>query len=239
MESIDDLLVQRPPTSKRPLLGLTVLMVEDSRFACDVMRLLCLRSGARIRRTDSLLSARQHLRVYRPSVVIVDFGLPDGSGEELIRQLDNSSPRVEAIFGTSADPYLEDVAIAAGANGFLHKPFKNLSNFQETILAQLPKERQPREPRVITSEEVSPDPLALRNDFAHVAALLEGQDGKLRETIDYVENFLSGIARAASDPVLGEALCDVVEHDDGLDTAQAHKRLSEIVQDKLSGLAAI
>jgi len=55
------------PTATRPLLGLTILVVEDSRFACDAMRLLCLRSGARIRRADCLRSARRHLQVYRPS----------------------------------------------------------------------------------------------------------------------------------------------------------------------------
>ena len=93
MDDLDAFVVAKPvPTSSRPLLGLTALVVEDSRFACEAMRLLCLRSGARIRRADCLRSARRHLQVYRPSVVIIDLGLPDGSGTDLITELNQTVP---------------------------------------------------------------------------------------------------------------------------------------------------
>ena len=103
MDSLDDFMQTRPPTTARPLLGLTVLVVEDSRFASEAMRLLCLRSGARIRRADCLHHAHRHLRVYRPSVVIIDIGLPDGSGLDLIRDLAAATPRVDVLLGSSAD----------------------------------------------------------------------------------------------------------------------------------------
>ena len=95
MDDLDDFMTLRPPTARRPLLGLTVLVVEDSRFACEAVRLLCLRSGARIRRADSLEHAQKHLGVYRPAVLIVDVGLPDGSGLELIKSCAAAHPRID------------------------------------------------------------------------------------------------------------------------------------------------
>ena len=127
MEDEAMLTMIQTPTARRPLLGLTILVVEDSRYACETMRLMCLRSGARIRRADSLRSARRHLKVYRPSAVIVDVGLPDGSGLELIQDMAQASPRVNAILGISGDPEMEQRARDAGADSFIAKPFSSLA----------------------------------------------------------------------------------------------------------------
>jgi two-component system, OmpR family, KDP operon response regulator KdpE len=194
---------QRFPTPRRPLLGLTILVVEDSRFACEAMRLLCLRSGARIRRADCLKSARRHLQVYRPSVIIVDLGLPDGSGEDLIEELAHTVPRVGVILGTSGDNYAEDAAVAAGADGFLAKPVTSLGKFQHEVLSRLPEGRQPLGPRVLPDEEIVPDPIAFRDDMAHVADVLNGHSDE--KVLDYVAQFVRGVARSADDAALADA----------------------------------
>lgn len=137
---LDPIMPAQTPTPDRPLLGLTVLVVEDSRFASEALRLLCLRSGARIRRADCLSTARKHLRVYRPNVVIVDLGLPDGSGAELIGELSRATPRVNVILGMSGDSGVQPTAIAAGADGFIEKPIEGLAAFQATILGTFPDE---------------------------------------------------------------------------------------------------
>ncbi|WP_375691971.1 response regulator [Pseudooceanicola sp. LIPI14-2-Ac024] len=191
------------PTPARPLLGLTILVIEDSRFASEAMRLLCLRSGARIRRADCLRSARRHLQVYRPSVAIVDLGLPDGSGAELIRDLAASQPRVAVILGLSGDDSAERLARAAGADGFLAKPVTGLAAFQNAILRHLPPDRQPAGPRAVSGETIRPDRLALREDMAQLAEALDrGVQGK---ELDYVAQFLAGVARIAGDVPLVEA----------------------------------
>src|SRR6056300_2029782 len=59
-------------TADKPLLGLTILLVEDSRFSSEAVRIMSLRSGVRLRRADCITSARRHMRLYRPSIAIVD-----------------------------------------------------------------------------------------------------------------------------------------------------------------------
>lgn len=191
------------PTAARPLLGLTVLVIEDSRFACEVMRLLCLRSGARIRRADCLRSARRHLQVYRPSVVIIDLGLPDGSGADLIAELSTTDPKVDVVLGTSGDSNGEELALASGADGFLSKPITSLAAFQQAVLSKLPPDRQPSGLREVSDVEIHPDLMAFQDDMAHIADVLD--DPENETALDYVAQFLGGVARSAQDKGLEQA----------------------------------
>lgn len=226
-EELTDFFAARGPAPGRPLLGLTVLVVEDSRFACEAMRLLCLRSGARIRRADCLRSARRHLQTYRPTVAIVDLGLPDGSGLELIGELARMNPRMPAILGTSGDAAAEAFALAAGADGFLPKPVERLAEFQRILLAAL-KAVPPAAARGAAEEEpIAPDPLALRDDLAHAADLLgtAADDGAFA----YIAQFLSGIARSAHDVALADAARTLAR-----DRRAGVPQLARMVSDRLA-----
>ena len=203
MDDLDNLALMPAPSAARPLLGLTVLVVEDSRFACEAMRLLCLRSGARIRRADCIRSAQRHLKVYRPSVAIVDLGLPDGDGAELIAEMAAAIPRIGVILGISGDESGEVQAMSAGADGFMIKPISSLTLFQQRILELLPEERQPAGPRPVELDRVQPDPMAYQDDMALIADML-GNDTD-DSTLDYVAQFLAGVARSADDVPLYDA----------------------------------
>jgi len=200
MDDRDPFSTLRFPSAARPLLGLTVLMVEDSRYASDAVRLMCMRSGARIRRADCLRSARRHLQVYRPSVLLVDLGLPDGSGLDLIAEADTAQPRIDTILGISADDTARAGCLAAGANGFLAKPLRSIAMFQAEMLRHLPPDRQPGGPRPVVDEVICPDQIAYRDDIAHVADLLSGPtDAAL---LEYAVRFLEGLALLAGDDSL-------------------------------------
>lgn len=239
MDDSDQLLQQRrTPTSNRPLLGLTILVVEDSRFACEAMRLLCLRSGARIRRADCLRSARRHLQVYRPSVAIIDLGLPDGSGADLIADLAAAQPKVGAIIGTSGDDQAKDAAMAAGADGFIAKPIKALSVFQSAILDVLPADQQPSGPRLVTDETIEPDRLAYQDDMALAADVLSAKSNETE--LDYVVQFLSGVARSADDADLAHATESLAKaRRNGAPFTAAAARIAGMVQERLQHKRAI
>lgn len=233
-DELEDIVMMQSPTSERPLLGLTVLVVEDSRFASEAMRLLCLRSGARIRRADSLKSARRHLSVYRPAVVIIDLGLPDGSGADLIGELSQACPRVGVILGISGDVGSEDVARAAGADGFLTKPIESLSAFQQIVLTHLPAATRPKGVRLVSDDAISPDPIALRDDLLHISDVLttSAEDDKV---LAYVAQFLTGVARIAHDNRLEAAAVSLEKHRrNGQPVGSDVARIAGLVQERLN-----
>ena len=226
------------PTAARPLLGLTVLVVEDSRFACEALRLLCLRSGARIRRADCLRSARRHFRVYRPSMVMIDMGLPDGNGADLIKELHEAQPRVESILAISGNPELEAEAMAAGADGFMEKPIISVGLFQEKVLALIPPERRPKGPRRLDETYIYPDKLAFQDDMTHIADVME--EPLTEHALDYIAQFLRGVARSADDKTLekaAQALAD--KRSMGQSTGSETAQIAGLIQTRLSEKIAI
>lgn len=217
----------------RPLTGLTVLVVEDSRFASEAVRLLCLRSGARIRRADCLRSAARHLQTYRPSVVIVDLGLPDGNGADLIARMVTAQPRVPVILGMSGDPDNEMAALDAGAAGFLAKPVESLAAFQQMVLRHLPAAERVGRLRLLPDDLISPDASALRDDLLHIVDVMGAAENTA--AVDYIAGFLAGLGRSSHDPALEDAANALArDHADGRSLAADLTRISGLVHERLA-----
>lgn len=226
------------PTPELPLAGQTMLLVEDSRFASEAIRLLCLRSGARVRRADSLRSANRHMRSYSPSVVIVDIGLPDGSGLELISELAGAATRIPVILATSGDADAEETAVEAGADGFLLKPVQSIGAFVERVLSLLPESEAPAGLRPVAQGRVDPDRKALRDDLEHVARLLS--EGGAPAEMSYATQFLSSVAHLAGDDALEIAASDLARHlKAGGRLTKPLERAMGLLNARLDGLAAV
>lgn len=199
------------PNTVLPLAGVTMLAVEDSRFASEALRLLCQRSGARLRRAETLAAARRHLAVYRPDVVLVDLGLPDGNGVDLIRELSKHKAGACVVLAISGDPDGWSAAMRAGAAGFLEKPLDSLVSFQQVILRHLTGQAQT--PVEGAKQNIHPDPQALQDDLIHAADLVENGISGPKQ---YVTDFIRGLARSSHDTALEGAAAKALTSDAAL-----------------------
>lgn len=197
MAEPDPYTYSRRPTAALPLLGMTVFLVEDSRFAAEALRLICLRAGARLRRAESLAQAGRHLGLYRPDCMIVDCGLPDGDGCGLIARLSRSRLRPPLLLGTSGDEEQRRRVMEAGADGFLGKPLPRLPQMLRLLQ---PRTRLGGTELPLTSLP-EPDPLALQDDLHHALTLIAQGD----ESAAYVAGFVQGIAAQTGDRTLALA----------------------------------
>jgi len=192
------------------LFAVTILLVEDSRSASEAIRLYAAESGARVRRADSLHAASRHLAIYRPNVVIVDLGLPDGDGMALIRHLASASTPMSAIIALSGhdrDAW-QDEARAAGAAACMEKPIPGLRAFQETILGVLPDaatRRGPDEREVMLAGRASVR-TALGEDLIRAQSLLcDAERTDDTDTVAYCAQFLGSVGDMLGDPELSAA----------------------------------
>ena len=63
-----------------------------------------------------------HVDVYRPNVLVLDLGMPDGSSSEAIRELRNQAPEMQIVIVTMEEnPVFAQRALEAGAIGFVLK----------------------------------------------------------------------------------------------------------------------
>lgn len=100
----------------------TVLVVEDDPSISDAVLYCLKREGMRVESVDTLAAARASAASV--DVVILDLGLPDGSGFALLAELGRTESFPRVIVLTSRDEEVECVAaLEAGADDFVAKPF--------------------------------------------------------------------------------------------------------------------
>jgi two-component system response regulator DevR len=75
-----------------------------------------------VAQAGSLTEAREHAAVVRFDVAVLDLGLPDGNGADLISDLRGTNPDVAVlILSTSLDPASFERAAQAGASEIMDK----------------------------------------------------------------------------------------------------------------------
>jgi len=93
-------------------------------------------------------------------------------------------------------------------------------------------------PRPTSAETLAPGPIAFQDDMAHVADVLELQADP--RSLDYVAQFLAGVARSASDAPLEQAARALAaRRANGGAAASEIAVLAGMVQDRLNQRIAI
>jgi two-component system OmpR family response regulator len=113
--------------------SLRVLVVDDERRLADVLARLLTLEGWQARSSSTGLDAVRVAEEFRPHAVVLDIGLPDINGFEVLSRLRSLDPGVCVLFLTARDAVADRIAgIRAGGDDYVTKPFS-----LEEVLARL------------------------------------------------------------------------------------------------------
>ena len=101
------------------------LVVEDDRAMQKVLRMMLEANGFRIVIADSCVLGERAARSQRPDVLIVDLGLPDHDGIELIKAIRTWSPAPIIVLSARTAEVQRLAAFEVGADDYVLKPFSS------------------------------------------------------------------------------------------------------------------
>src|SRR5690606_37097205 len=100
-----------------------VLVVDDERPIRRFLRVALGSAGYAVVEADSVRSALEQAAATRPDLVILDLGLPDGDGVDVIRRLREWSEIPIIVLSVRGQESDKIQALDAGADDYLTKPF--------------------------------------------------------------------------------------------------------------------
>lgn len=101
-----------------------ILLVEDEKELSDSIVESLSKEKFRIETADDFSSAIEKIGMYEYDCILLDIGLPDGSGLEILKKL-KASEKTENVIIISAKDSLDDklLGLNLGADDYLTKPF--------------------------------------------------------------------------------------------------------------------
>ena len=101
----------------------TVLVVDDEPAIVRFVRASLAAVGHRVAAADNAADALAALTAEKPDVVILDLGLPDRSGLDVIPQIRQSSAVPIIVLSARSDERSKVQALDLGADDYIAKPF--------------------------------------------------------------------------------------------------------------------
>ena len=103
----------------------SVLVIEDDSLICKLLQVVLEHHGHSVEIAETYAAGELAIAQSKPRMIILDLGLPDGDGLDLLRHLRSDLGRTEPVLVLTAFRQ-EDKAVRAfelGANDFVTKPF--------------------------------------------------------------------------------------------------------------------
>ena len=100
-----------------------ILIIEDEPVIREVLRVLLVREAYRVIEAPTAARAQIEARNHKPDLLIVDLGLPDGDGLDLIRRIRAWSSIPIVVLSARTLEEQKIAALDAGADDFVTKPF--------------------------------------------------------------------------------------------------------------------
>jgi two-component system, OmpR family, KDP operon response regulator KdpE len=101
----------------------TVLVVDDEPPIRRLLRTTLTAAGYRVAEAETAAAGLRSLAVEKPDLVILDLGLPDHSGIELIAEIRKASRVPIVVLSVRHDERAKVAALDLGADDYVAKPF--------------------------------------------------------------------------------------------------------------------
>src|ERR1700730_10894465 len=101
-----------------------ILVVDDERYITDLVEMALKHEGCAVEPAATARAARDAIAKFRPELVVLDVGLPDDGGFNLVKRLRAEGQSVPVIFLTARDATEEKVqGLTIGGDDYVTKPF--------------------------------------------------------------------------------------------------------------------
>ncbi|EGJ22770.1 two component transcriptional regulator [Cereibacter sphaeroides WS8N] len=142
-----------------------ILIVDDEPPIRRFLRVALEAEGHRVTEAASVREGTDRAALDAPTLVILDLGLPDGDGIEVLRTVRGWSQVPVIVLSVRSDEAGKVAALDAGAQDYVTKPFAT-SEFLARIRALLRDRSGPAAPSVISVAELEIDLAARRVSVA-------------------------------------------------------------------------
>ena len=193
-----------------------ILVIEDEAALCETIVAYLEEEGYRCEQAGTVELGSEKVNLYEYDCMLVDIGLPDGSGLSLIKELKKCHPETGIII-ISARNSLEDKTsgLDLGADDYLTKPF-HLPELNSRIKSLL------RRRKFEGKQELVIDKITILPENRQV--LINGEQQQLtRKEFDLLMFFVSNRGRVLTKESIAEHLWgDFADSADSFDFVYSH-----------------